>query len=194
VIWIISALTALGWYESTFWGIAILQRTTRPTWRFPRHAFALMVGPILPIVAVVRRIGAARGPVSKGLLLLAGLSAIVWIGAWVAIIQFFLFESFVAMYVMADEGWFTFMARDPRWVAVLSWFADPWFQLTWRAALFMDTGIMMPLLWLMADLGVKVNVDLDIKRAAYLFGRRRRSASRLPLYLVKVRGEAGETD
>ncbi len=78
---VVYSLIALGWYESFFWGIAILQRTTRPIWRLPRHVVALMVGPVVPLVAVVRRIGVSRGPVAKGLLLRAALrSAVVGAG------------------------------------------------------------------------------------------------------------------
>ena len=129
-------LLALGWYESFFWGTVILQGTTRPHWRFPRHAFALLVGPVLPLAAVAKRIRVVRGPVAKELLLLAAVCSVVWIGMWVTLVHDTVLETVLSMVLLDHESFFTSLVGSfeisERWAAFFDRLMDPWFRLSWR--------------------------------------------------------------
>jgi hypothetical protein len=192
-------LIALGWYESFFWGTVILQGTTRPHWRFPRHVFALIVGPALPLVAVVKRIRVVRGPVAKGLLVLAALCSVVWIGMWVTLVHDILLEPVLQIVLLDHESFFTSLLGSfeisERWRAFFDSLLAPWFRLSWRLVVTMYVIMLMPLVPFYAEVYVRWMAYYDARADAFPFDLRRRGAriERRPrLFLVRVRREPGD--
>jgi hypothetical protein len=143
---------ALGWYQSFYWGTAILQGSTRPKWRLPRDAFTLMVGPVLPLVAVAKRFRVVRGPVARGLLVLAAICSFAWIGMWVTLFHDTVFEGIVLTHLTGPhEGFFSSFGSE-FWNAIFA----PWFRPSSKMVLTISIIQFIPLLSALAEAYVRL--------------------------------------
>ena len=187
-------LFALGWYQCFFWGTVILQESTRPQWRFPRDAFALLIAPLLPFVAAVKRIRVIRGPVVRGLLALAAVVSFAWIAMWIALAHDFGFELFLVEHLSeSQQAFIASLEPSAFWTALV----DPWLRMTAGAVVAIDVLLVLPMVTAMAELIVRLNAYYEAKTGEPLVLRWRlpvRTAKRPPLYLVTVRRGPESTD
>jgi hypothetical protein len=198
-MWDFLLFFALGWYESFFWGTVIRQGSIRVRWQLPRDAYPLILGPVFPLIAVVKRIRIVRGLVARGVLTMVAVCALAWIAIWIALFHDYWFSIWFTGFV-GDHGWWSsFFTLNPElWEAFID---SPWIRSTGRTVPAVWTMVFgMPLLLGLAEVAVRLDGWYEDQLAgpnAFPFDLRRRGfkkEKRAPLFLVNVRREAGEAD